>query len=173
MHIIGQAIVLLFALFASVKLMLHKESNTVVKFIALLVIIITLWLVFQRDTYLPFLGYAAFPKSLLPNDFSPVNANTEITLHVDASDGTRLIYWGAMSSDKPNGVFGDPRTAYGNYSNAGVATVKRGEANVRFHCPGEYKVMGGGRQLKRHIHYRLCCQKSGLLGPVQTAWVKC
>lgn len=173
MHIIGQAVVLLFSLFASIKLMLLKDDSIIVKFIALIVIIVTLWLVFQRDTYLPFLGYAAFPKSLIPNDFAPVNSNTEITLHVDAADGTRIIYWGAMSNDVPNGVYPNASTAYGNYSNAGVATIRRGEANVRFHCPSEYKVMGGGRQLKRHIHYRLCCQRSGLLGPVQTTWVKC
>jgi hypothetical protein len=92
----------------------------------------------------------------------------------DAPDGTRIIYWGALASPIPSGVYPNPYTAYGNFSNAGVATIKQGEAVIRFHCPGQYKVGRiVERKLKRHIHYRLCCGKAGLLGPVQTLWVNC
>lgn len=165
---IGHGVVLLFNLFACIKIMMLPDYNFVAKFIALVVLMISLWLILQRDTYLPFLGYAAFPKSLLPNDFAPINSTTEINVPFDVPDGTRVIYWGAMPSDKD---YPNPRSAYGNYANAGVATIKRGEAVIRFACPGEYMVPG--RKLKRHIHYRLCCGSAGLLGPVKTMWVKC
>lgn len=171
LHMACQIVIMLFALFASVNIMVSRMSDAGVflKFVALIVLIMTLWMVFRRDTYLPFLGYAAFPKSLIPNDFAPVNSNTEITVPFNAPDGTRVIYWGAMSSAKTQD---SPQAAYGDYSNAGVTTVQHGEAVVRFHCPAEYYVPWG-KKLKRHLHYRFCCAKSGLIGPVKTLWVNC
>lgn len=150
-------------------MMVIRDMNIVVKFIALIVIIMTLWLVFRRDTYLPFLGYCAFPKSLIPNDFAPIGSTTEISVPIDMPNGYRIVYWGSMTSDK---TASNPKLAYGDYSNAGVATVRDGEVKVRFNCPGEYYVPSG-RKLKRHLHYRVCCDKSGLLGPVKTVYVKC
>lgn len=150
-------------------MMLIRDTWLLVRFFSLIVLIMTLWISFRRDTYLPFLGPAAFPKSLIPGDFAPVNSNTEITVPFEAADGTRVIYWGALASGE---VSPNPKDAYGDYSNAGVATVKDKKALIRFHCPGEYYVPMG-RKLKRHIHYRFCCVKSGLLGPVRTIWVKC
>lgn len=169
MHMVCQLIILLFALFAGIKMLIMRDIGMFTKFVAVLVIVATLWMVFRRDTYLPFLGYAAFPKSLIPGDFAPVNSNTEINVPFDAPDGTRVIYWGALTA---GGVQSSPQVAYGDYSNAGVATVMHGEATVRFHCPSEYYVPWG-KKLKRHLHYRFCCEKSGLIGPVRTLWVKC
>lgn len=169
LYIICQALILLFALFASIKMLIMRNVGFFTKFISVFVIVATLWMTFRRDTYLPFLGYAAFPKSLIPGDFAPVNSNTEITVPFDAPDGTRVIYWGALTADD---VQPTPQAAYGDYSNAGVATVMHSMAVIRFHCPSEYYVPWG-KKLKRHLHYRFCCEKSGLIGPVRTVWVKC
>lgn len=170
-NLIAHVIVLLFTLFASIKIMMLSDYNVVAKFIALIVLILALYLILRRDTYLPFLGYAAFPNSLIPNDFAPVGSDTEVNVHFAAPDRTRVIYWGAMPSDKSGNTYSDPKSAYGNFANAGVATVKNGEATIRFSCPGQYMVPG--RKLKRHLHYRFCYGTSGLLGPVQTMWVTC
>jgi hypothetical protein len=171
-HMLSQVLILAFSIFSSIKLMLLPERVSVfTKFAAIVVLIVALWMVFRRDTYLPFLGYAAFPKSIIPNDFTPVNSNTEIQVPMEYPDGTRMIYWGALANNG-EGVPKDPKTAYGDYSNAGVATIKGAMVTLRFHCPSEYYVPMG-RKLKRHIHYRLCCERTGLLGPVRTLWVKC
>jgi hypothetical protein len=171
MHMISQAVVLVFSMYACIHFMVSQEVGHVAKFIALVVFLVTLWLAFRRDTYLPFLGDAAFPKSLIPTEVSPKDANTEIRVPFDAKDGTRVIYWGAQPTN-PRTVFPTPALAYGDYSNAGVAVIKNGEALLRFQCPSEYYVPTG-KKIGRHVHYRLCCQMSGLLGPVETLWVKC
>jgi hypothetical protein len=172
LYILSQFTVLLFSVYACILVISAKNTFLVGKFITLVVLIMALWLLFQRDTYLPFLGMAAFPPSLVPNqEVAPKGASKEVVLPINAPDGTRVIYWGALPA--PSGaVARTPMLAYGDYSNAGVAIVKSGKATVRFACPGEYWVPMG-QKLSRHIHYRLCCVKSGLFGPVQTMWVRC
>ena len=168
-YMISILVILLFTLFSSLYMLVKKELQVGFRFLALVVFIIALWLLFRRDTFLPFLGSAALPMSLLVNDVAPDGANKEITINVDALDGTRLMYWGAKENDavQPN-----PWVAYDDYSNAGVTTVRNGKATIRFYCPGSYYVPSGKR-LDRHLHYRLCCSKNVMLGPVQTIWVKC
>jgi len=146
-----------------------RDATIAGKLVSLIVFVMIIWVMFRRDTFLPFLGYAAYPVSLVPKESVPLGANKEVTLPIDAPDGTRVIYWGAKPSEQ---VKNNPITAYGDYSNAGVATVESKEAIIRFGCPSEYKV-GLGKRLRRHIHYRLCCAQSGLIGPVETVWVTC
>lgn len=168
----AQGLVLAFALFASLSFIVSSSAGSILKFVSVIMVVATLWLMLQRDTYLPFLGYAAFPMSLVPTDFAPVKANTEITVPMDGvPDGTRMIYWGAQPASG-DGAAPTPKAAYGDYANAGVATIRRNEVTIRFHCPTEYYVPMG-HKLKRHIHYRLCGGKHGLMGPVRTLWVKC
>lgn len=128
-----------------------------------------IWLLFQRDTYLPFLGHMAFPTSLLKDRFVPQNSNVEVTIDVDAEDDARVLYWGARPAKE---VQPNPWRAYGNYSNAGIAVVKGKKAVLAFQCPAEYNVAMRGK-LDRHVHYRVCSGTSGIVGPVRTAYVKC
>lgn len=97
----------------------------------------------------------------------PNNANVEAVIEVDAIDGTRVLYWGAKSSDE---VKPSPWKAYDDWSNAGVAIVKDKKAIVIFHCPGQYEVGMRGK-IDRHMHYRVL--NKAMLGPVKTAYVKC
>jgi hypothetical protein len=168
-YIISQLTILLFSLWACIKMFIMRDATTGSKLVSLVVFVMIIWVMFRRDTYLPFLGYAAYPMSLIPNEHVPVGATKEALLPIEAPDGTRVIYWGAKPADE---VQSNPITAYGDYSNAGVATIKNKEVVLRFACPAEYKV-GYGKRLRRHIHYRLCCDRVGLIGPVETAWVTC
>lgn len=162
-------VILLFSLCSSIFILAQKQTMTLVRFLALVVFVLTLWMMFRRDTYLPFLGSSVLPMTALVKESIPDGANKEVTISVDAPDGTRLIYWGAQPSNK---VQANPWVAYGDYSNTGVTTVKDGKATVRFYCPASYYVPSGTR-LDRHLHYRLCCRKNVMLGPVQTVWIKC
>ena len=161
----AQVLVLLFALFASVKVLAGSgKAGAWGRVGALLVLMSAVGLMMSRDTFLPFLGFAALPPAALLTERVP-----------DAADGSRVIYWGAGAETAPGAVFADPWSAYADFANTGVAAVRDGLAKVRFVCPSQYKVGGRfvARTLDRHLHYRVCCAKTGMIGPVQTKYVTC
>jgi len=173
----AQVLVLLFALFASVKVLAGSgKAGAWGRVGALLVLVSAVGLMMSRDTFLPFLGFAALPPAALLTERVPDKADLETTLSVpDAADGSRVIYWGAGAETAPGAVFADPWSAYADFANTGVAAVRDGLAKVRFVCPSQYKVGGRfvARTLDRHLHYRVCCAKTGMIGPVQTKYVTC
>jgi hypothetical protein len=176
MPMIAQAIVLLFAFVMAVRMLFSIRTSAgagglVKALVAVTVGVAALWLGMRRDTYLPFLGYAALPPTLIKDRHAPANANVEAVLEVpDAADGTKVLYWGARPSKDRNAVAPNPWKAYDDWSNAGVAEVKSGVATIIFECPGEYQVRT--RALKRHVHYRVVSDK-GMIGPVKTTYVEC
>ncbi len=124
-----------------------------------------LYLAFQRDYYLPFLGECAFPlskgtKDTLTKKFTltgmPPNAN--------------VVYWGASSSMQS---MADYKQAYGDYSNSGIAkTDAQGNAIIDLACPAQYSVKMLGvydKLLAKHVHYRYeLPDASGMFSPVLT-----
>lgn len=172
LHMVSIACILLFSLYSTLFFVISRDVGMLVKIIAMIVFTATIVMMFRRDVYLPFLGYAAFPPSLIPNkDVVPEKADKEIelVLGTHVPNGTAVIYWGALPS---NNVAQSPKLAYGNYSNMGVSHVKNGKVLVKFACPSQYKVRAG-MKLNRHIHYRLCYPQHGLLSPVFTEYVRC
>lgn len=172
MPIVAHLLVLLFALYSvTVVLLVAKKASVFYKLVAVLVGGAAVWLMLRRDTYLPFLGPAAFPLGLIPEDRAPENSNVEVVLTFDAKhNGKKVIYWGSQPSESV-AAFPNPSMAYDNYSNAGVATIQNGKAKLSFFCPSRYNVPWKGT-LDRHIHYRMCC-KHGLMGGVETVFVNC
>lgn len=169
LFMISKFLVLDYVLFVALITLLRPMEKMWMKVLALIVLIPAGWLMFQRDTYLPFLGKAALPASVIVDDRVPEQANTELQLQINAPDGTKLIYWGA----EPNAnVVSNPWDAYNKYTNTGVATVRNGAVTIKFKCPAEYKIPIG-KKLKRHIHYRLCCEKNAMMGPIETVYVNC
>lgn len=166
---IGNFLVLAFAVITSIYTVVASRIQLAPKLFSLLVLVLALFLLFQRDTYLPFLGPAAFPVGLLKEDMVPKGANVEVKIPIEAKDGDRVLYWGAMPG---NTVVATPWAAYGKYENSGIATVKDGHVVLRFHCPTKYKVPYG-KTLDRHVHYRVCCEPTGMLGRVETTQVNC
>lgn len=169
LFMIAKAVVLAYVLYVATVVVLDGDAMIWKKVVSMVVGISACWLIFQRDTYLPFLGSAALPSTIIGNDRVPEGANTELSIALNVADGTKMIYWGAEPSTS---VVGNPWDAYQKYTNVGIATVQKGSVTIKFKCPAEYKVMGA-KTLKRHIHYRLCCTKESLLGPVETVYVKC
>ena len=174
----AQVLVLLFATVASVKVIAVGGSggSALSRIGGLLVLVSALGLMMSRDTFLPFLGFSAVPPAAFVSERVPDKADLETMISVaDAADGSRVIYWGAGPEKAPGAVFADPWAAYADYANTGVAVVRDGIAKLRFQCPSQYKVGGRfiNRTLDRHLHYRVCCAMTGMLGPVQTKYVTC
>lgn len=167
---IAHAVVLLFALYVAIVTILDDMTEVWKKVVALIVGLATGWLLFQRDTYLPFLGDAVFPATAIIDERTPEGANTEVKIRLNVPDGTKVIYWGAEASDR---VIDNPWDAYGKYNNTGVTTVNGGVVTMKLKCPAEYKVMAGQKKLKRHVHYRTCCTRNALMGAVETVNVNC
>lgn len=171
LFMMAKAIVLVFAIYVAISVVLDGDAKLWKKVASLVVGVSACWLLFQRDTYLPFLASAVLPSTVLVEDRVPEGANTELTISLNnVADGTKIIYWGAEPSTK---VIDNPWDAYQKYTNVGVATIHKGSATIKFKCPAEYKVAMGVKKLKRHIHYRLCCTKQAMTGPVETMYVHC
>jgi len=100
--------------------------------------------------------------------YIPDHANVETVIHVNEPDGTKIAFWGALPSDK---VAPNPRKAYSNYANAGIAEVYHGKATLKFWCPSKYNVPFG-MTLNRHVHYRVV-EANGMMSAVRTTYVKC
>ena len=119
---------------------------------------------FFRDSYLPFLGPAVFPCSLLKPQ-TPEGADT--TVRVLLKPGVKVLYWATEPENKDLQTLNDWRKAYLTYRNAGVAeTDEAGYAELRVRKPQPYTVPMKG-QLSPHIHYRVC-MNNGFVGPVRT-----
>lgn len=127
--------------------------------------IAALVMMMERNFYLPFLGDAVMPQSLIVNDRIPAGANRIVRLKV--APNTRVIYWGAEPSNR---VKNNPWDAYKTYQNAGVThSDSDGNALIRIRDPGAYKKPYGG-ELKPHIHYRIM-RNNGMMSQIYTKHV--
>jgi uncharacterized membrane protein YuzA (DUF378 family) len=124
----------------------------------------TLYLLFRRDTYLPFLGYTVVPSNAFQN-MVPKDSDTKVTVPVE-KDASKVLYWATMSGD----VVSSPEEGYKGTKNVGVAEVFGDTVELNFVCPKQYKVWG--KTLDRHVHYRFIMD-NGILTPVNTVKVDC
>jgi hypothetical protein len=126
-----------------------------------------LYLMFNRNTYLPFLGEMAYPCDSLAKRV-PDNANT--TVNITVKPNSNIIYW---ASETSNGYLQDPNKAYDGYDNYGVIRSNNdGVAELKFRYPQEYVVPGmfGKKKLNKHVHYRYCLG-NGLLSEIVTVFI--
>lgn len=146
-----------------------------------------LYLMFDRDYYLPFLGQTVIPLNSNPNILlnnpniihtlnTSVLKNEEV-VRVNLSNlpaNTRVIYWAAQKGDN---VVNNPIKAYGTYANMGVSkTDDKGNLVISINCPAEYKIqkLGFSTKLTRHIHYRYEIPNvPGMFSRVYTQYIKC
>jgi uncharacterized membrane protein YuzA (DUF378 family) len=136
-------------------------ANTVYAIVGLA----ALFLVFRRDTYLPFLGETVLPCSLMP-ERTPEHADTEVTVH-GLQPGAKVLFWAAEPENEGLAKLKDWRRAYLEFANAGVTTVDTtGRVTLRVRKPQPYTIPSG-RRLEAHVHWRVCGD-GGLIGPVQT-----
>jgi uncharacterized membrane protein YuzA (DUF378 family) len=120
---------------------------------------------FQRNFYLPFLGEAHIPCSVL-KDMTPEGANTSVSVHV--RPGAKIVYWAAEPANEDLKSVVDYRAAYLEYKNAGVTTADAdGMAELKVRTPQGYVVPLKG-MLPPHVHYRVCGERPGFMGPIVT-----
>ncbi len=140
------------------------RGSVVARGIFLLVALAAACVVFKRDYYLPFLGDAHIPCSVLA-DRVPEGADT--TIGVRVSPGAKVVFWAAEPANEDLKATNDYRGAYLEYRNAGVTTADAdGNATLKVRTPQGYTVPLKGL-LPPHIHYRECTGR-GMMRPVAT-----
>lgn len=131
---------------------LRLTSRFYLRIFTALTTLCALWLLFDRDLWLPFLAPAAIPKNVIAENTS-VNGDSikKITLNVGVKN-TKVIYWHAYNT---GAKILDVKSAYGDYKNARVTTSDE-HGNATFYIteePSAYRVPYG-QVIPPHIHYR-------------------
>lgn len=148
----------------------RRGANILVNLVYVLVGFSALFLMMDRNVYLPFLGEAVFPCDSLETH---VPKGADMAVRVNVPPNSKVIYW--ASDDVDTGVGRDaivenPWKAYGKYTNYGVCMAnENGQAELKVRKPIAYKVPTG-RLLGEHIHYRYC-RGSGMMSEVHTIMV--
>jgi hypothetical protein len=192
-HAISQALTLAFTIAVAVSLMFFKGRPVMpaavgvrawVLVVAACALAAALFLVVRRNTYLPFLGEAAFPTGVLlvdredgggDGDKDMKDRPMRVTVQVPGvEDGMLVVYWASKIAEDEAAVAAaaaGPREAYASSNNAGVARARGGKAVLALGCPTEYVVRGSA--MTRHVHYRVQVERGGLFGPVRTMFINC
>jgi len=122
---------------------------------------------FNRDSYLPFLGQAIVPCSIL---VERIPDKADLKVRIIAPAGRKVLYWAAASADSQEKLK-DWRVAYGDYDNAGVAIAgEDGSALLQVRRPQPYWIIPGNK-LEPHVHYRICGDE-GMVGPVRSLFIE-
>ena len=147
----------------------YINKNKVISFIIILLIMASiLYYVFDRNFYLPFLGWAVYPCGSLAEKV-PSNADMTVTVQVPA--GVNVIYWASEPSATTEQPISNPWDAYANYENSGVVRADAsGNAILRFRSPSSYRVGVLNTKLNTHVHYRVC-KHPGMLSDIKTVFV--
>ena len=171
-HMVTITLILLYSVISSLYILFSDNYNIFLRIFVIFIIAAAVVLMMKKDTFLPFLGLAHLPNTLISEEKIPNGANISYSIDMnDYEDGTKIIYWAANKTDK---IIEDPYEAYKNYNNVGVTKVKNGKAEVRIFCPDRYKVKKVFTQLlERHFHYRIVFKDNGFLSPVMTVKVDC
>ena len=172
--IVGALNYLSIALFKINFIQKITRKEKIAEIVYLIIGLSALYIMFDRDTYLPFLGRAVFPCDILVESM-PKDATITLTLKVRPN--SKVIYW--ASNPSTTGEITDYKGAYGNYENSGV-TKSNAEGIVKLNImePQPYYVpyksqpyiFPNKKILPRHVHYRVCCS-SGLIGPIRTVYL--
>ena len=137
----------------------------VLKFIFILFIVASvIYNLFDRNFYLPFLGWAVYPCGSLAEK---IPRDADMTVTVQVNPNVNVIYWGSEPTNESQPI-DNPWDAYANYDNSGVVRADaQGKAVLHFRNPSIYQVGLMNRTLKKHIHYREC-RHPGMLSSVKT-----
>jgi uncharacterized membrane protein YuzA (DUF378 family) len=142
-------------------------NSVLATIVYILVGISALAIMFDRDTYLPFLGPMVAPCSVLQNR-EPPGATKEIKITVEPN--VKIIYWAAEPASEKLEKINSWKQAYLDYDNAGVATSNgEGVAVLKVREPQSYRVPFKGK-LQPHVHYRVCGE-AGWMGKINTVFL--
>ena len=137
-------------------------------FIELIIVASIIYNIFDRNFYLPFLGWSVYPCGSLAEKV-PNKADTTVTVQVKPN--VNVIYWASEPSTPDKQPIDNPWDAYANYDNSGVVKADAsGKAVLHFRNPSSYQVGLMNKTLKRHIHYREC-RHPGMLSDIKTIMI--
>jgi len=141
-----------------------KETH-INKVIYVIIALAAINLALKKKTWLPFLGYSAFPTAVfVPNK---VNKNASIKIDVKVKPNSRVAYW---ASKNIQGKVPFVEEAYDDFSNSGVVmSDNNGIATLGIEPSTSY-VVPSGREIPKHIHYRMLDLPSGMMGDVKTVF---
>ena len=143
-------------------------SGFIARFIYVLVGVSAIAIMFDRDTYLPFLGPMVAPCAGIENRVPP-GATREV--RVTVAPNTKVMYWASEPSTKALDTLPTWSEAYAKYENVGVATSDaNGVVVMKVREPQPYTVPWKGR-LEPHVHYRVC-RGDGFMERIKTVYVK-
>lgn len=124
----------------------------------------TMYIMWDRDTYLPFLGPTHIPCGALEPRI-PKGANHEVV--IKTTPHTKVLYWASEPAMDGLKNITSWKGAYLGYENMGVVIAdESGRAVLRVRPPQPYRVPVYGL-LEPHVHYRVC-EESGWMGRVMT-----
>lgn len=168
LHMFAITLVLFFSAYQAFYVMFNKHTSIPFKSLSGIILIAVFYLSVKYTTFLPFLGETAIPITAF-KDLTPKKKEDMVfKVDIKAPDNTRVIYWASKSSPD---VISNPKEAYENSPNVGVAEVRNNIATFYTTCPSSYKVPMG-TVVKPHIHYRVV-KSNGMLGAVKTIKVEC
>lgn len=148
--------------------LLAGRRSTLTRTTYLLVGVSALCVMFNRDTYLPFLGETVMPCSVLDTHI-PQGATLEVQVQV--APGSKVLYWAAEPATDHLKNVNNWQQAYLKYENAGVAVADdSGLATLKVRPPQPYTVPIKGK-LEPHVHFRVCGGPDGFLGRIKTVYV--
>ena len=154
-------------MYALDKNVIESVFKSYTSVIYILIGIAALYIMFDRDTYLPFLGRTIIPCNIFDNK-TPENATTEITFNINRPNA-KVIYWASEPTTDVNKIV-DYKEAYGEFQNSGIATSDtNGNITLKVRPPQAYRVPIKG-VLEPHIHFRIC-EGLGTLGRVKTIFL--
>lgn len=152
-------------LVVSVIGLMRKETNMTQNIVFMLLLLLAVSKLRERDYYLPFLGDAVFPNELLQVS-TPISYNTIVKVNVPKD--TKVVYWASLENNGKTDQM--PWIAYGDYRNSGVTmSDSDGEAMLKIVSPRGYKTPWG-KTLKPHVHYRYF-KTNGMMSRVFTEFL--
>lgn len=147
---------------------IHDEQYIYLRIVKVIVGILAVFLLVQRDVYLPFLGQMAFPTGLLKSVHVPTSKDMTIVKLKNLPPNTLVVYWAALPNTYRE-AFKETETqswkqSYGEFTNSGVVkTSDDGTCDLSVVCPQMYNVKN------RHVHYRYELPTTkGMLSSVRT-----
>lgn len=166
-HAFGYNLVEMLNRFLSGVFKRRLSLNTI---IYVVVALSALFLAFQRETWLPFLGDSVLPGAVVPEKKN--SGDTTVDVHV--KPGAKVAYWAAKAPESSvNGAESSVpkvKDAYAHFENSGVVIANdAGVATLVFNKGTSY-IVPSGREIKSHVHYREFGE-DGMMGPVQSVFV--
>jgi uncharacterized membrane protein YuzA (DUF378 family) len=126
-----------------------------------------LYLLFSRDTYLPFLGDTVYPCGSLEMKIPDNATETQV---IKVPPNSIVVYWGSEPKNEELNTIQNVWNAYQNYENTGVTQAdENGNAILKFRKPQSY-IVPNKRIIKPHVHYRYC-KNPGMLSQVETVYM--